>query len=106
MRSRSSGTTSARARARTTRAGRWPKRSRRSAPPDAVPKPLTARQTEVLEWVAFGKTNGEIAQIIGRTERTVHSHVHLICQKLNVPNRTAAAVKYVSPKWYEAKKRR
>lgn len=68
-------------------------------------KPLTAKQTEVMEWVCLGKTNHEIATILSRSERTVHNHMRLICQKLNACNRTLAAVKYVAPEWIEKRRR-
>ena len=52
---------------------------------------LTARQAEVLLWVAQGKSNPEIAVIIGAASRTVQKHVEHIFNKLHVETRTAAA---------------
>jgi DNA-binding CsgD family transcriptional regulator len=66
-------------------------------------KPLTDKQREVIEWVCLGKTNGEIAQILGKSERTVHNTMHAVCRKLNACNRTAAAVRYVAPDWITKK---
>jgi DNA-binding CsgD family transcriptional regulator len=51
---------------------------------------LTRRETEVLRWMAEGKTNGEIGVILGISLRTVDKHVERIFGKLNVPTRTAA----------------
>jgi DNA-binding NarL/FixJ family response regulator len=51
---------------------------------------LTPRETEVLELVAQGYTNLEIARLIGRTEGTVKVHLKNILQKLNVQDRTEA----------------
>ena len=52
---------------------------------------LTPRETEVLTWVAQGKTNYEIGVILGAGTRTICKHVQRILNKLNVENRTAAA---------------
>jgi DNA-binding CsgD family transcriptional regulator len=52
---------------------------------------LTAREAEVLLWVAQAKRNGEIAVILGISERTVLKHMERILAKLGVENRTAAA---------------
>jgi DNA-binding CsgD family transcriptional regulator len=53
---------------------------------------LTRRETEVLIWVAQGKTNYEIGVILSAATRTICKHVERILFKLNVENRTAAAV--------------
>lgn len=53
---------------------------------------LTAREAEVLYWLAQGKSNPDIATIIGAALRTVHKHVEHIFQKLGVETRAAAAV--------------
>jgi DNA-binding NarL/FixJ family response regulator len=52
---------------------------------------LTAREAEVLAWVAQGKTNYEIGVILSVCTRTICKHVEHILAKLNVENRTAAA---------------
>jgi len=52
---------------------------------------LTARETEVLTWVAQGKTNYEIGVILSACTRTICKHVERILSKLYVENRTAAA---------------
>jgi DNA-binding CsgD family transcriptional regulator len=54
------------------------------------PRPLTKRELEVVEWIAEGKRNGEIGQIIGCSSRTVQKHVQHILEKLHVETRTAA----------------
>jgi DNA-binding CsgD family transcriptional regulator len=51
---------------------------------------LTPRQSEVLTWVAQGKRDSEIAQIIHSSARTVSNHVYRILQRLGVETRTAA----------------
>lgn len=52
---------------------------------------LTAREAEVLLWVAQGKTNPEIGTILGASPGTVHKHTEHIFTKLGVETRTAAA---------------
>ena len=51
---------------------------------------LTPRELEVLDLVARGLSNGDIAAQIGRTEGTVKVHVRNILQKLDAHDRTAA----------------
>ena len=52
---------------------------------------LTVREAEVLSWLSKGKTNRDIAQILGLSPRTVDKHLEQIYAKLGVENRTAAA---------------
>jgi DNA-binding NarL/FixJ family response regulator len=52
---------------------------------------LTARETEVLTWIAQGKTNYEIGVILSACTGTICKHVERILRKLFVENRTAAA---------------
>jgi DNA-binding NarL/FixJ family response regulator len=52
---------------------------------------LTSREAEVLLWIACGKTNREIGQILEMSPRTVNKHLEQIFRKLDVENRTAAA---------------
>lgn len=54
---------------------------------------LTAREAEVLQWIANGKTNREIAEILGISPRTINKHLEQLFPKLGVENRTAAAAK-------------
>lgn len=52
---------------------------------------LTPREMEVLTWVAKGKTNRDIADILGMSPRTVNKHLEHIFVKLGVETRSAAA---------------
>jgi len=52
---------------------------------------LTAREIEVLSWIARGKTNREIAAILEMRTATARKHVEHILTKLGVETRTAAA---------------
>lgn len=54
---------------------------------------LTARATETLLWLSQGKTNPDIATILGITESTVKKHVQEIFEKLGVETRGAATVR-------------
>jgi CheY-like chemotaxis protein/DNA-binding CsgD family transcriptional regulator len=52
---------------------------------------ITGRAAEVLEWIAKGKTNREIAQILELSPRTVNKHLEQVFKKMGVENRTTAA---------------
>lgn len=52
---------------------------------------LSSRETDVLHWIAEGKTNGEIAIILSTSKRTVDKHIEHIFAKLGVETRGAAA---------------
>jgi DNA-binding response OmpR family regulator/DNA-binding CsgD family transcriptional regulator len=52
---------------------------------------VTGREADVLMWVANGKTNREIGQILEMSPRTVNKHLEQIFRKLGVENRTSAA---------------
>jgi DNA-binding CsgD family transcriptional regulator len=51
---------------------------------------LTSREAEVLGWIARGKQNAEIAQLLFISPNTVRKHVENIFEKLDVRTRTAA----------------
>ncbi len=52
---------------------------------------ITKREAEVLLWISQGKSNKDIADILGVSPRTVNKHLEQIFVKLGVENRTAAA---------------
>ncbi len=56
---------------------------------------LTAREAEVLLWVAQGKSNGDVAMILGMSEKTVKQHLGSVFQKIGVEGRNAAALQAV-----------
>ncbi len=60
--------------------------------PDRVTEPLTERETEVLQLLAKGQSNKEIAQTLTIADQTVKTHVSHILDKLGVPSRTQAAL--------------
>lgn len=53
---------------------------------------LTTREAEVLFWIAQGKSNPDIATILGAGVRTIHKHVENIFRKIGCETRAAAAV--------------
>ena len=55
--------------------------------------PVTPREREVLSWLAAGKTDQEIAGILGMSPRTVQKHLQHIYEKLGVETRTAAVMR-------------
>ena len=52
---------------------------------------LTPRESDVLAWLAKGKTNRDIGEILGVSPRTVNKHLEHIYVKLGVETRSAAA---------------
>jgi DNA-binding NarL/FixJ family response regulator len=51
---------------------------------------LTSREAEVLLWLSRGKSNRDIAEILGLSPRTINKHLEQVFAKLGVENRTAA----------------
>ena len=66
---------------------------------------LTPREHEILQWVAAGKTDGQIASILGRSVRTVQKHLEHVYLKLGVENRTAAVMRVHAPEAVEQQRR-
>ena len=64
--------------------------------PATVHGALTARELDVLQLVASGYTNREIADILTISDRTVSTHVSHILGKMGVDNRIKAAMKALS----------
>ncbi len=54
---------------------------------------LTPRERDVLELLAVGCRNHEVARRLGLSEKTVRNHVSQVLTKLQVPDRTAAALR-------------
>jgi DNA-binding response OmpR family regulator/DNA-binding CsgD family transcriptional regulator len=52
---------------------------------------LTPREADVLAWIARGKSNRDIGEILGLSPRTVNKHLEQIYVKLGVENRASAA---------------
>ena len=66
------------------------------APPAGKPAAdpaLTDRERQVLQWLANGKADRDIAAILAISPRTVHKHLQRIYDKLGVECRTAAVLR-------------
>lgn len=59
---------------------------------------LTTRETEVLQLITLGYSNREIASQLYITERTVKNHVNSILRRLDLRDRTQAAILFMSQK--------
>ncbi len=64
-------------------------------PDRPLEKPLSARELEILDWVARGKSNSVIADILSLSGATVDTYLRRIYDKLDVSDRTSAAVRGV-----------
>jgi DNA-binding NarL/FixJ family response regulator len=64
-----------------------------------IVRALTARQREVLSLIADGLDNAEIAERLGISQRTVRAHVSALLERLEVSNRTQAAVTALRSGW-------
>jgi DNA-binding CsgD family transcriptional regulator len=54
---------------------------------------LTPRERDVMHWVAAGKTDRDVADILAISHRTVHKHLQQVYNKLGVETRTAAVMR-------------
>jgi DNA-binding CsgD family transcriptional regulator len=53
---------------------------------------LSPAEKEIIYWLKFGKTNSEIAQILGKSEHTIKTQIHKTLIKTGAVNRTALAL--------------
>ena len=67
--------------------------------PDEHYVPLSPRELEILEFVTNGMSNKEIASRLGISQQTVKNHMTSILKKLNVQDRTQAAVTALRHGW-------
>jgi DNA-binding NarL/FixJ family response regulator len=66
-------------------------------------QPLSSREMEVLSYITQGKSNKEIAAILGISHQTVKNHVTSILRKLGVEDRTQAAIYSLRRGWVRFK---
>jgi len=57
---------------------------------------ITAREAEVLQWLAAGKTDRDIAAILAISHRTVHKHLQSVYGKFGVETRIAAVMRAIT----------
>ena len=69
--------------------------------PDAEPNPLSKRERSVLDQVARGLSNKEIADALGISPATVKNHVHRILAKLDVASRREAVARAYLRGWID-----
>lgn len=74
------------------------KKSKSEISTESFVSPLTSREQEILALIAAGKTNQQIAEELYITPGTVRVHVHAILQKLDVRDRTQAAIVAIQKK--------
>jgi DNA-binding NarL/FixJ family response regulator len=67
--------------------------TREPPPTDVLPEPLTPREVEVLELMAMGLTNRELADRLGISVHTAKFHVNAVLGKLDATSRTEAVVR-------------
>ncbi len=59
---------------------------------ETIVAPLTQRETQILNYIADGKTNKQIAHVLQISEQTIKNHVSAILRKLNANDRAHAVV--------------
>ncbi|MCL0037095.1 response regulator transcription factor [Dehalococcoidia bacterium] len=72
---------------------------------EAVVAPLTYRETQILDCIADGNTNKEIARILGISQQTIKNHVSAILRKLNANDRAHAVVLAIRHGWISAEEK-
>ncbi|MFT4073903.1 MAG: LuxR family transcriptional regulator [Asticcacaulis sp.] len=68
----------------------------RPASPCTPPAGITPKEAEILSWVAAGKTDAEIATILGISRNTVDTHMRHVFAKLETHSRVTAVVKAIA----------
>jgi len=70
-------------------------------PPEVQPlySPLSTREIEILDYIARGNSNKEIAKSLKISDQTVKNHITSILKKLSVNDRTAAVVHALRKGW-------
>jgi DNA-binding NarL/FixJ family response regulator len=75
-------------------------RRHRTSMPQTTCEVLSRRELDVLEWVVKGYSNKQIARELSIDETTVKTHLHRIFEKLNVRDRTQAAIYALQRGWF------
>ena len=72
-----------------------------NSPINTADIPLTSRQCDVLQEMAHGNSNKEIAKILNMAEATVRVHIAAILKELNASNRTRAVNIAIQKGWVQ-----
>lgn len=64
---------------------------------------LTSNELQVMQLMVYGKTNPEMAELLGKHLRTVKHQVRSILAKLGAENRTHAVAKHLAPHLFQKK---
>lgn len=72
---------------------------------EAIAAPLTQRETQILNYIANGNTNKQIAYILQISEQTIKNHVSAILRKLNANDRAHAVVVAIRHGWISVEER-
>jgi len=66
---------------------------------ETITAPLTHRETQILDYIAEGNSNKQIARILGISEQTIKNHVSAILRKLNANDRAHAVALAMRNGW-------
>jgi DNA-binding NarL/FixJ family response regulator len=72
---------------------------------ETITAPLTQRETQILNYIADGNSNKQIAHILEISEQTIKNHVSSILRKLNANDRAHAAVMAIRRGWISAEEK-
>jgi len=72
---------------------------------ETITAPLTHRETQILNYIADGNSNKQIAKILDISEQTIKNHVSSILRKLNANDRAHAAVLAIRHGWISAEEK-
>jgi len=72
---------------------------------ETVTAPLTHRETQILNYIAEGNSNKQIARILGISEQTIKNHVSSILRKLNANDRAHAVALAIRHGWISAEQK-
>jgi DNA-binding NarL/FixJ family response regulator len=66
---------------------------------EKVAAPLTAREIQILSYIANGNSNKQVAHVLGISEQTIKNHISAILRKLNANDRAHAVALAIRNQW-------
>lgn len=72
---------------------------------EKVVVPLTAREIQILSYIANGNTNKQVAYVLGISEQTIKNHISAILRKLNANDRAHAVAMAIRNQWVSVEER-